>query len=122
MTLINKSLIDSYYHEIRFYLEGYRDFIEPLKYILKYTYNQINSSLKIDLKVIIRFIDKKNKILPQNPKHFQLLYKLSFLSKAHKFDQNKKYLFDSYNIDIISENNFEENKSIKDFQGVYLSK
>ena len=84
MTLINKSLIDSYYHEIRFYLEGYRDFIEPLKYILKYTYNQKNSSLKIDLKVIIRFIDKKNKILPQNPKHFQLLYKLSFLSKDHK--------------------------------------
>ena len=38
----------------------------------------------------IRFIDKKNKITSQNPKHFQLLYLFDFIKDNYDYTTNLK--------------------------------
>ena len=67
----------------------------------------------------IRFIDKKNKITKNNPKHFQLLYLFDFIKEI----KNKNRLFDCYGFDIIPVNTLiEKNDNEKKFKGIYLSK
>ena len=124
MLILNKTLIDSYFINIKKNLKKYSHFLEPIKSTLVYTYSKIRSSLKIDIMCSIRFIDKKNKISPQNPKHFQLLYLFDYLKDKTlvKEGKNKNRLYDCYGFDIIPENIFIENKSKKEFKGIYLNK
>ena len=125
MLLINKSLIDSYYINIKKNLKKYNNYLEPIKSSLVYTYTKNRCSLKIDIISTIKFIDKKNNILPQNPKHFQLLYLFEFLNEKNISkiqNQIKNKLYDCYGFDIIPKNNDTEKESKKEFKGVYLSK
>ena len=125
MLLINKSLIDSYYINIKKNLKKYNNYLEPIKSSLVYTYTKNRCALKIDIISTIKFIDKKNNILPQNPKHFQLLYLFEFLNEKNISkiqNQIKNKLYDCYGFDIIPKNNDTEKESKKEFKGVYLSK
>ena len=126
MLILNKTLIDSYFFSLKKNLKKYSNFFEPLKSTLIYTYSKIRGSLKIDIMFSIRFIDKKNKLSPQNPKHFQLLYLFDFIKDKNIINKgknkNKNRLYDCYGFDIISDNNYIENKSKEKFKGIYLSK
>jgi hypothetical protein len=125
MLLLNKSLIDSYYIIIKKNLKKYNNYLETIKSSLVYTYVKDRSSLKIDFILTIKFIDKNNKILEQNPKHFQLLYLFEFLKEKNNSKlQNKikNKLYDCYGFDIIPEIINLEKESKKEFKGVYLSK
>ena len=125
MLLMNKSLIDSYYFNIRKNLKKYSNYLEPIKSTLVYTYTKNKSSLKIDLMLLLRFIDKNKNISAQNPKHFQLLYLFDFLKDKNipKIkNKNKNRLFDCFGFDIIPKINIIENESKKEFKGIYLSK
>ena len=123
MLLINKSLIDSYYTNIKRNLKRYNNYMEPIKSTLVYTYTKNRCSLKIDFMMTIRFFDKNKRIT--NPKHFQLLYLFEFLKDKNilkKKNKNKNRLYDCYGFDIIPETNKIENELKKEFKGVYLSK
>ena len=122
MLILNKTLVDSYFFSLKKNLRKYSNFLEPIKSTLVYTLSKIRGSLKIDIMFSIRFIDKRNKISPENPKHFQLLYLFDFLKdkKIIKEGKNKNRLYDCYGFDIIPE--FIENKSKEEFKGIYLSK
>ena len=126
MLILNKTLIDTYFFSLKKNIKKYSDFFEPIKSTLIYTYSKIRGSLKIDIMFSIRFIDKKNKISPQNPKHFQLLYLFDFIKDKNIINKgrnkNKNRLYDCYGFDIIPENNNTKNKSKKEFKGIYLSK
>jgi len=117
--IINKSLIDSYYINLKKNLKKYNNFLELIKSTLIYSYSKDKNSLKIDFMLSIRFIDKKNKITKNNPKHFQLLYLFDFIKEI----KNKNRLFDCYGFDIIPVNTLiEKNDNEKKFKGIYLSK
>ena len=122
MLILNKTLVDSYFFSLKKNLRKYSNFLEPIKSTLVYTLSKIRGSLKIDIMFSIRFIDKRNKISPENPKHFQLLYLFDFLKdkKIIKEGKNKNRLYDCYGFDIIPE--IIENKSKEEFKGIYLSK
>ena len=122
MLILNKTLVDSYFFSLKKNLRKYSNFLEPIKSTLVYTLSKIRGSLKIDIMFSIRFIDKRNKISPENPKHFQLLYLFDFLKdkKIIKEGNNKNRLYDCYGFDIIPE--IIENKSKEEFKGIYLSK
>ena len=122
MLILNKTLVDSYFFSLKKNLRKYSNFLEPIKSTLVYTLSKIRDSLKIDIMFSIRFIDKRNKISPENPKHFQLLYLFDFLKdkKIIKEGKNKNRLYDCYGFDIIPE--IIENKSKEEFKGIYLSK
>jgi len=123
MLIINKSLIDSYFFNIKKNLKKYSNFLEIIKSTLIYSYSKQKLNLKIDLMLSIRFIDKKNKI-SLNPKHFQLLYLFEFLRDKNNSEKknNKNRLYDCYGFDIIPEIKKSENKSKEEFKGIYLSK
>ena len=125
MIIINKSLIDSYYINLRKNLKKYSNYLETIKSTLIYSYTKNRCSLKIDLMLLIKFINKKKLISAKNPKHFQLLYLFEFL-KDKNIDKiknkNKNRLFDCYGFDIIPEINPQENAKKKEFKGIYLSK
>ena len=125
MIIINKSLIDSYYINLKKNLKKYSNYLETIKSTLIYSYTKNRCSLKIDLMLLIKFINKKKLISAKNPKHFQLLYLFEFL-KDKNIDKiknkNKNRLYDCYGFDIIPEINPQENAKKKEFKGVYLSK
>ena len=128
MLILNKTLIDTYFISLKKNIKKYSNFFEPIKSTLIYTYSKIRGSLKIDIMFSIRFIDKKNKITSQNPKHFQLLYLFDFIKDKNTINinkdksKNKNRLYDCYGFDIVPENNNIKNNSKKEFKGIYLSK
>ena len=120
MTLLNKSFIDSYLTTLKKYINRYDDYLEIINSTLVYTYSNLNNSLKIDLMLNIRFIDKNKKI--DKDKHYQLFYLFQYLKDKKDNKNRNKSLFDYYGFDIICENDNSKNNKENEFKGVYLSK
>ena len=115
--LINKSICNAYIINIRKYLKKYQDYLEVLKYGLKYS--KIKTLLRIDLIVTIRFIDKNNKISLSQPRHFKLLYLYEYLKNK---DKSHNKLFDCYGFDLFCNDKEKQANIDKKEYSVYLSK